>query len=178
MKRLLQIQFVACTAVLMTVLFAEAAAWLLERYPTSETLWYVNLVVFRPVQQVMYLNSPLQHLIGPFTGVLVVILMAGGFGWMRSGRQFGAALVSHACLLVTFVVARSWVLYAARSPHAETASLDFSSGLRLDGISEADAVVVGLVITGAVAVLAGHLTFLLPLAVRARASLSHALSRA
>jgi hypothetical protein len=177
MKRLSTIQFVACAVVLLTVLMAEVAAWLLEQYPASETLWYLNLVVFRPVQQVMYLNSPLQHLVGPFTGILALLLLAGGFGWMRSGRQLGAAVVSHVCLLVTFVVARGWALYAYRAPHAETASLDFSLGRRIEGISQADAIVVALVITGLVAALAGHLTFLLPIVARFRASLARMIVR-
>lgn len=53
MMRLAKLQFLGPLMVLVAVAMAEAAAFALAQFPTSETLWYLNLRVF-PVFQTSY----------------------------------------------------------------------------------------------------------------------------
>ncbi len=158
MKRLYVIQFLACSFVFLTWGAAELAAYLLDLFPGSEALWYVNLVIFRPIQQVAYLNSPLHYLISPVTGLAAMALLAVTTLFLLRGRRLAIACTSHLCLLMTVGVGRGW--QAIHGAGAATASLDPRYGVELDVFAQADVIVIALVLASVVATIAGHLSFL------------------
>ncbi|MFO1148335.1 MAG: hypothetical protein U1E62_08160 [Alsobacter sp.] len=140
------------------LLGAEVTAHLLSLWPTSTILWYLNIEVFRPFQQISYMVSPLSLMLVPATGVIALAGIWAAIHFARHGRQFSMAVLSHVCLLLSVGIGRGWL--HMRSHHAETASLDPGIGLRVSTVSQADIVVLILLGAAIATTLVSHWSYL------------------
>jgi hypothetical protein len=169
MSRLYHIQLWTNLVVLLTLVAAEASAYMLAQLPGSMTLWYLNLEVFRPIQRATYLHSPVHALLGAYTGfaALALCILAAWAAW--KGRRLSLAIVSHVCLIMVAGFSRNWLDIHPQLP--ETASLDpqFAAVLRL--AATPDGAIMGPVCVAAiVATICGHLTFILKTSSKPRSS--------
>jgi hypothetical protein len=119
MIRRAKIQFIGPLTMLIAVSSAEGAAYALEKVPTSETLWYLNLKIFAAFQTSSYFVSSSGL---PYAQLILIALPL--FGIALAGivfeRRFLLAIGSN----LSFVYA-GFLLYCgtANQPDALAASL-------------------------------------------------------
>lgn len=122
MRHLLAIQTAASLIVLAVIAMAELAALLLAHFPGSVLVWYLNQEVFRFMENARdSLTSPVHLLLNQTTlywdlGLALVVLLVHRLRW-----RFGAAVISHACLMFVGLLTYDWAM-AMKLP--KTASLD------------------------------------------------------
>ncbi len=122
MRRFLALQTAASLLVLSVIGLAEAAALLLAEFPGSVFLWYLNQDVFGFVETARNLPlTSMRLLFTPATFYWVICLALSAVLVYRLGWRLGAALVSHACLLLAGILTYAW---AAAVNYPETASLE------------------------------------------------------
>jgi hypothetical protein len=111
--------------VIAAFLCAEAAAYALARWPTSEFLWYVNLEVFRSFQYCCDflpdgLVSPRHaQIVWGVAPLLSLILL-----WLVTKARLALALASSASLL--YAVVLLWSSYVVIVPHTSLTTAIFS----------------------------------------------------
>lgn len=121
MRHILAVQTAASLIVLAVVAMAELAALLLAHFPSSAFVWYLNQEVFRFMENARdSLTSPVHLLLNQTTlywdvGLALVVLLVHRVRW-----RFGAALISHACLMFSGFLIFDWAVAMKLS---KTASL-------------------------------------------------------
>jgi hypothetical protein len=120
MSKFTRLQILGPVAVFIAVFLAEAAAFALSRFPTSEFLWRVNLECFGVFQKSQYLLGAISAV--PFSQLVVIalpLLAVAMFG-MLSGRDLPLAVASNLSLVYT-----AFLILAGMSsrPHSLTASV-------------------------------------------------------
>jgi hypothetical protein len=121
MRRLLAFQILADLIVLSVIAMAEVAALLLAHFPASALLWYINQDVFGFMEVAR--ESPASSIFPVIRqttlywdlGLAFAVLLMYRLRW-----RFGAALISHACLIFVGLLAFDWAV-ATKLPR--TASL-------------------------------------------------------
>ena len=99
MIRLGKLQLLGPAVVLLTVGAAEVAAFALARFPTSGTLWYVNLKVFQVFQESAFtLQPPLDLPYAQFFLIALPLFAIATYG-LFTNRAFPLALASHLSFL-------------------------------------------------------------------------------
>jgi hypothetical protein len=120
MDRLAKLQLLGPAAVFLTVGAAEAAALALGRFPTSETLWFINLKVFQVFQESAFtLPPPLDFSYLQFF-LIAVPLFAIAICGLLAKRLFPLALASQLSFIYSGFIFYSFV---SSRPHSLTASL-------------------------------------------------------
>jgi NADH:ubiquinone oxidoreductase subunit K len=120
MNRLIKLQILGPAVLLLTIGAAEVAAVALARFPTSETLWYVNLTIFQVFQQSAFrLPQPLDFSYAQFFLVALPLFAIGIYGLLTE-RRFPLALATH---LSVVYAAYIFYFFVATGPHSLTASL-------------------------------------------------------
>lgn len=101
MSKFTRLQVLGPLAVFVTVFIAEAAAFALSQFPTSEFLWRVNLEFFGVFQKSQYLLGPVSAV--PFSQLVVIALplLAVAIFGMLSGRDLALAAASNLSLVYT-----------------------------------------------------------------------------
>ena len=120
MNRLSKLQLIGPAFLFAAVLAAEAGAYALSLFPSSETLWYVNLKVFGMFQRSYYL-------VDSYTGVpsfnlffiAMPILLLGCVGVFGRKRLL-LAISSNLSFVYAALLVYQWTLM---QPHALQASL-------------------------------------------------------
>jgi hypothetical protein len=111
MRHLLAVQTAGSLIALSVIALAEAAALLLAHFPSSMLLWYLNQEVFHGLEIARASQAPLVHLLINQTtlfwdlGLILVVLLVYRARW-----RFGAALISHACLIVVGLITCYWAV--------------------------------------------------------------------
>ena len=121
MNRLAKLQLIGPAFLFAAVLAAEAGAYALSLFPSSETLWYVNLKLFGMFQRSYYL-------VDSYTGVpcfnlffiAMPILLLGCVGVFGRKRLL-LAISSNLSFVYAGLLIHQWMLM---QPHALQASLD------------------------------------------------------
>ena len=121
MNRLAKLQLIGPAFLFAAVLAAEAGAYALSLFPSSETLWYVNLKVFGMFQRSYYL-------VDSYTGVpsfnlffiAMPILLLGCVG-VVCRKLLLLAISSNLSFVYAGLLIYQWMLM---QPHALQASLD------------------------------------------------------
>jgi hypothetical protein len=120
MKRSIKLQFLSPAALFAFVMAAEGAAWGLDRNPTSEILWYLNLEIF-PVLQKSYYHLSAYVNIPYFQPYCIAApLFALACGGLATARAFLLAVASCLSFVYAFFLAYCW---ATANPRLEAASL-------------------------------------------------------
>ncbi len=120
MKRSIQLQFLGPAALFAFVLAAEGAAWGLDRDPTSEILWYLNLEIFPVLQKSYYHLSAYEDI--PYFQLYCIAapLFTLACGGLATARAFPVAVASNLSFVYAFFLAYCW---ATDKPRLEAASL-------------------------------------------------------
>jgi prepilin peptidase CpaA len=154
MRHALAIQTAGSLIVLSVFVLAELAARLLAHFPSSEFLWYLNQEVFQLAELVRCSVSPIRLLINQTTlywalGGTLITLWAYRARW-----HFGAALISHFCLIVMGLVTYNWAI-AMNLPKAASLTLIIAAFGQTNGAAI-------FLITGAalLSAIMAHLTYL------------------
>jgi hypothetical protein len=111
--------------VIAALLGAEAAAYALSRWPTSEFLWYVNLELFRNFQyccdwlpQGMVSASYIQLACGVAPLAALILL------WLVTKARLALAIASSASVL--YAISLLWSSFIVQIPHTSLAATVFS----------------------------------------------------
>jgi len=119
MSKFTRLQVLGPVAVFAAVFVAEAAAFALSQFPTSEFLWRVNLELFGVFQKSQYLLGPISAV--PFSQLLVIALplLALAIYGLLSRRELALAIASNLSLVYT-----AFLILAGMSwrPHSLAAS--------------------------------------------------------
>jgi hypothetical protein len=120
MKWSMKLQFLGPAALFAFVLAAEGAAWALDRAPSSEILWYVNLQIFPVLQKSYYVLS--YHVDIPYFQLYFIALplFALACGGLATARALPIAIASNLSFVYASFVAYCW---ATANPRFEAASL-------------------------------------------------------
>jgi hypothetical protein len=122
MNRSIKLQFLGPAALFAFVLTAESAAWGLDRHPTSEMLWYLNLEIFPILQKTYYQLSAYEDI--PYFQLYFIAapLLALSCAGLATARAFPVAVASNLSFVYAIFMAYCWAT-AYSSPRLEAASL-------------------------------------------------------
>jgi hypothetical protein len=118
MNRLSKLQLIGPAFLFAAVLAAEAGAYALSMYPSSETLWYVNLKVFGLFQRSYYVLDSRTGLPGFelfFIATPIVVLASIGIALRR---RLLLAISSNLSLVFALFLFYSWSLTQPRTLQA------------------------------------------------------------
>ena len=124
MDRFAKLQFVGPTALFITILAGEAAAFALSMFPSTPGLWYVNLAWFGVLQRSHYVVSTyidIAYFQLLFVALPIFLLACYGF-FLR--RRLPLAIASNLSLVVVTFLFFSWWTY---EPSVQQASLSVVS---------------------------------------------------
>jgi hypothetical protein len=120
MNQSIKLQFLGPAGLFAFVLAAESCAWGLDRDPTSEFLWYLNLEIFPVLQKSYYHLSAFEDI--PYFQLYCIAapLLALACGGLAAARAFPIAVASNLSFVYAFFMAYCW---ATANPRLEAASL-------------------------------------------------------
>lgn len=108
MDRLAKLQFLGPLTLFLAVVAAESASYFLAAYPTSETLWYINLKLFGIFQQSHYVLSDFVAIPNAqFILIAMPIFMVACYGIIRN-QTLPLAIASNLSFLYAAFLALSW----------------------------------------------------------------------
>ncbi len=125
----MKLQFLGPAVLFAFILAAEGAAWALDRAPSSEVLWYLNLEIFPISRKTYYVLSNLVDI--PYFQLYFIAapLFALACGGLATARALPIAIASNLSFVYASFMAYCW---ATANPHLEAASL---GGVSVSSIS-------------------------------------------
>ena len=152
MKLLLTIQTLGTMGVLISFAASEAAAHLLQAFPSNAALWRLNLGLFHAFEMARLQANPLNCLFGPASltigFVTILVLLALRFFEFRFGVALFANLAFLASALLAYRVIWAHPTSSTVEPIAATLATKTDSVL-----------ITGLLVSSFVAFAVSHLTF-------------------
>src|SRR5207245_2383001 len=128
MNRLFKLQFLGPLALFAATLCAELAARALEHFPSSQTLWFINLRMFGIFQRSDAILSYFVPMDGfQFFGLALPIFVLACFGLAAKCRP-AFTVATHLSVAYALFLVTSWQMFAPNLVQASLGPITIASG--------------------------------------------------